>query len=56
MEKDSKLNPYPLSRVFAVEVVRSSEDSQFLMVRVPQTGQLLCVTDNARELFEAVSI
>lgn len=56
MEKDSKVNAYPLSRVFAVEVVRSSDDNQFIMVRVPQTGQLLKVTNHAQELFEAVSI
>lgn len=47
---------YPLSRVFAVEVVRSSDDNQFIMVRIPQTGQLLKVTNDAQELFEAVSI
>ena len=54
MNEENKI--YPLSRVFAVEVVRTSEKSQFIMVRVPQTGQLLKVTSNGQELFEAVSI
>lgn len=54
MNEEKKI--YPLSRVYAVEVVRTSDVSQFIMVRVPQTGQLLSVNFTAPELFEAVSI